>query len=88
MKFTNIDKIYGVVLYAIIVVVFLYVQGCTLVGLKINDLLNYALTLTSIELTVSTIAYSYDLFSLNGQEICGARMKVMLAEPSKGSHAE
>ena len=36
---------------------------------KINDLLNYALTLTSIELTVSTIAYSYDLFSLNGQEI-------------------
>lgn len=26
--------------------------------------------------------------SLNGQEICGARMKVMLAEPSKGNHAE
>ena len=40
MKFTNIDKIYGVVLYAIIVVAFLYTQGCTLVGLKINDLLN------------------------------------------------
>ena len=39
MKFTNIDKIYGVVLYAIIVVAFLYTQGCTLVGLKINDLL-------------------------------------------------
>jgi len=26
--------------------------------------------------------------SLNGQEICGARMKVMLAEPSKGNHSE
>jgi len=26
--------------------------------------------------------------SLNGQEICGARMKVMLAEPSKGNQAE
>eukprot|EP00092_Neocalanus_flemingeri_P028795 GFUD01031260.1.p1 GENE.GFUD01031260.1~~GFUD01031260.1.p1 ORF type:complete len:452 (+),score=84.05 GFUD01031260.1:91-1446(+) len=26
--------------------------------------------------------------SLNGQEICGARMKVMVAEPSKGNHTD
>jgi UDP-N-acetylglucosamine diphosphorylase/glucosamine-1-phosphate N-acetyltransferase len=36
---------------------------------NINDLLNYALPLTPSEIMVSSIAYGYDLFSLNGQEI-------------------